>query len=73
MAVASEVGTRDDDQEEGTALASAFKAEETGKCSDGESAWQMGDEAWICDSGASAHMTPSAECMTNYRECNLKL
>ena len=43
MAVASEVGARDDDQEEGTVQASVFKAEETGKCGDGsgdgESAW----------------------------------
>ena len=51
-AVASEMGARDDDGREGTALASAFKAEETGKCSDcsgrigeGELAWQEGDEA----------------------------
>ncbi|CAN0515573.1 unnamed protein product, partial [Scytosiphon promiscuus] len=27
----------------------------------------------ICDSGTSTHMTPSAECMINYRACNLKL
>jgi len=78
LSMASEVGTRDVDI--GTAQASAFKVEETGKCSDGlgrmgegESAWQVGDEAWICDSGASTHMTPSADCMLNYRECNLKL
>ena len=60
MAVASEIGARDDDQEKGTAQASAFNAEETCKCSDGsgeeESAWQVGYEAWICDSGASIHM-----------------
>ena len=40
---------------------------------EGESAWQVGDEAWICDSGASTHMTPSADCMSNYRKSNLKL
>ena len=52
-----------------------FKAEEAGECSDvlgkmgeGESAWQVGDEAWLCDSGASTHMTPSADCIINYRE-----
>ena len=38
-----------------------------------ETTWQVGDEAWICDSEASTHMTPSADCMLNYRECNLKL
>ena len=38
-----------------------------------ESAWQVGDEAWICDSGASTYMTPSADYMINYIECNLKL
>ena len=27
----------------------------------------------FCDSGASTHMTPSADCITNYRECNLKV
>ena len=47
MAVASEVGERDDDQDKCTVQASAFKAEETGKYGDGsgegESAWQVGD------------------------------
>ena len=32
-----------------------------------------GDEAWLCDSGSSTHMTPSTDGMINYRECNLKL
>ena len=40
---------------------------------EGESAWQVGDEAWLCNSGASTHMKPSADGMTNYREYNLKL
>ena len=61
-----------DDEGDGSAQASAFKVEETGECGTG-STWQVGDEAWICDSGASTHMTPSADCMLNYRECNLKL
>ena len=59
---------------------SAFKTRETGKCSnvsgkkgEGESAWQVGDEAWLCDSGASTHMTPLADGMVNCRECSLKL
>ena len=77
MEVASEVGARDDDQEKATVQASAFKAEEAGKngegSGEGEPAWQVGDEAWIYDSGASTHMTPSADRMINYRECNLKL
>ena len=79
LAVSSEVGAMDDDGDYGTAQASAFKAEETGECSDalgrmgeGESAWQVGDEAWLCNSGASTHMTPSANCMINYKECNMK-
>ncbi|CAN0507923.1 unnamed protein product, partial [Laminaria digitata] len=53
-------------------------AKETGECGDvgsgmgeGESACQVGDEAWSCDSGASTHMTPSVDCMSNYREGNL--
>ena len=58
----------DDDDEYDTVEASAFKAIETVECSnvsgrkgEGESAWQVGDEAWLCDSGASTHMTPSAD------------
>ena len=69
-----------DDGDEGTIQALAFKAEEAGEYGDvlgrigeGESAWLVGDEAWLCDSRASTHMMPSADCMTNYRECNLKL
>ena len=49
IAVASEVGARDYNQENDTVQASAFKAEEKGKndaCSgEGEPAWQVGDEA----------------------------
>ena len=70
----------DDDDDYGTVEASAFKAEETGECSDvlgkkreGASAWEVGDEAWLSDSGTSTHMMPSADGMINYRECNLKL
>ena len=70
----------DDDDDYDTVEASAFKAGETGECSNysgrkggGESAWQVGDYAWLCDSGASTHVTPSADGMINYRECNLKL
>ena len=55
--------------------ASAPKAGETGECSHvlgkkgkGGSAWQVGDEARLCDSGASTHMTPSADGMINYTE-----
>ena len=43
-----------DDGDDGTVKASAFKAEEGGECSDvlggmgeGESAWQVRDEAWL--------------------------
>ena len=70
----------DVDDDSGAVEASAFKSRETGKCSnvsgkkgEGESAWQVGDEAWLCDSGASTHMTPLADGMTNCRECSLKL
>ena len=70
----------DDDDDFDTLEASAFKARETGKCSnvsskkgEGESPWQVGDEGWLSDSGASTHMTRSADGMINYRECNLKL
>ena len=42
------------DGDDGMVQASAFKAEEAGECSDalekmgeGESAWQVGDEAWV--------------------------
>ena len=62
----------DDDDDSDAAEASAFKARETGKCSngsgtkgEGESPWQVGDEAWLFDSGASTHMTPSADGMIN--------
>ena len=68
-----------DDDDYDTVEASAFKAGEAGECSDvlgkngeGESAWQVGDEPEFCDSGASTHMTPSADAMINHRECNLK-
>ena len=57
LAVSTKSGATDDEGD-GSAQASAFK---------------VGDEAWICDSGASTHMTPSADCMLNYREYNLKL
>ena len=70
----------DDDDDYDTVEASAFKTGETGECSnvsgrkeEGEAAWQAGDEAWLCDGEASTHMAPSADGMTNYRECNLKL
>ena len=70
----------DDDDDYDTVEASAFKTGETGECSnvsgrkeEGEAAWQVGDEAWLYDGGASTHMTPSADGMANYRECNLKL
>ena len=65
----------DDDDYSDAVDTSVFKARETGKCSnvsgekgEGELPWQIGDEAWLCDSGASTHMTPSAGGMVNYRE-----
>ena len=74
------LATSDDDDDSDAVEDSAFKARETGKCSnvsgkkgEGESAWQVGDEAWLCNSGASTHMTPSADGMINCRECNSKL
>ena len=77
MAVAGEVGATDDDHEKGSVQASAFKAEETVKCSggreEGESAWQVADEAWVCACGAPTHLTPSTNCTINYRQGNLKL
>ena len=64
-----------DDGDDGTVQASGLTAEEAGECGgflgttgEGESAWQVGDEAWLCDSGGSTHMTPSADGVTNYRE-----
>ena len=65
-----------DDDDDITIEALAFKAGEAGECSavrEGESVWQVGDEAWLCDSGASTYMTPSTDGMVNYRECKLKL
>ena len=74
------LATLDDNDDCDTVEASAFKARERGECSnvsgrkgEGESPWQVGDEAWLCDSGASTHMTPFADDMINYREFNLKL
>ena len=62
----------DDDDDYDTVGASDFKARETGKCSnvsgrkgEGETAWQVGDEAWLCDSGASTGMAPSADGTIN--------
>ena len=70
----------DDDDDHDTVEASAFKAGEAGECSDvlgkkgeEESAWQVGNEAWLCDSEESAHMAPSADGMISSRKCNLKL
>ena len=70
----------DDDANNNPVGASAFKAGETGERSnfsgrkgEGESARQVEDDAWLCDSGPSTHMTLSADGMTNCRECNLKL
>ena len=41
---------------------------------EGESTWQVGDEAWICDSGASTHMTPSADAgFTSERNIKLRI
>ena len=61
-----------DDADDNTVEGSAFKAGETGECSnvsgkkgEEELPWQVGDEAWLCDSGASTHMTPSADGMIN--------
>ena len=45
----------------------------SGKKGEVVSSWQVEDKAWLCDSGASTHMTPSADGIINYRECNLKL
>ena len=65
----------DDNVVDDTVEASAFKVGEAGECSDvlgrkgeGESAWQVGDEAWLCDSRASTHMTPSADGMIKFKE-----
>ena len=70
----------DDDNDDDTVETATFKAGEAGECSDvlgrkgeEESVWQVGDEALLGDSGVSTHMTPSADCMISYRECNLKL
>ena len=67
---------RNDDGDDGTVQASAFMAEDADECSndlgrleDRESAWQVGDEAWLCNRGTSTHMTPRADGMINYREC----
>ena len=62
----------DDDDDDDTIEASAFKAGLAGECSDvlgrkvdGESNWQVGDKAWLCNSGASIHMTPLGDWMIN--------
>ncbi|CAN0531787.1 unnamed protein product, partial [Scytosiphon promiscuus] len=39
-----------------------------GRIGEGEPASQVGDEVCICDSGASTHMTLSADFMINYRD-----
>ena len=63
------LAVQDDDDHYDTADTSAFKASEIRECSsnvsgrkgEGESAWRVGDEAWLCDSGACTHVTPSAD------------
>ena len=69
-----------DDGADGTVQASALTAEEASECSgglgtmgEGESAWQVGHEDWLCDIGGSTHITPSEDGMAIYGECNLKL
>ena len=68
----------DDDHPYDTVEASALKAGEAGECNDvlgrkgeGETAWHIGDEAWLCNRGVSTYMTPSANCITNYEYGNL--
>ena len=77
MAVASKIRARGDEQEEGMVQTPPFQAEETweGSDSSGErkSARKVEDETWIYDSGASTHMTPSADYILKYRECNLNI
>ena len=74
LAVTGEIGARVDVGEDSTVQASAFRAEETGEFSDsfgrmgdGELAWHVGDEAWLCDSAASTPMTRSTGHMINYK------
>lgn len=80
LAVTSEAGLWDDEGRDGTFQTSAFKAEETGERGDalrtiGDCMLvsQVGDEACICNSRASAYMTRSADRMANYYECSCKL
>ena len=61
----SEVGARVDVDGDDTVPDSALKGQATGECGDGfnrleigELAWQVGDEAWLCDSGPSTDATP---------------
>ena len=69
-----------EDYDDDTVAALPFKAEIAGVCRDGFGRLREGvptgqveDEAWRCHRGASTRMTPSADCIINYRECNLTL
>ena len=75
MAVTRQVRARLDvisDHRDDARHVSAFKAVDTDKCNDavsvmgdGELAWQVGDDAWIFNNGASTHIRPSADQMKN--------
>ena len=79
LAVTGVVGAMVDVGEDGAVQASDFHAEVTdefgndiSEMGDEELARQVGGEAWLSDSEPSIHMTPSADHMINYRECDLK-
>ncbi|CAN0221367.1 unnamed protein product, partial [Laminaria digitata] len=50
LAVTSEIGAGVDDDDNSCGSVGIGMGK-------GESAWQVGDKVWICDSGASTHMT----------------
>lgn len=74
LAVTRHVGARldvlSDGRDDDALHVPAFTAEHISKCSDairemgdGGLTWQVGDQAWVCDSGDFAHILPSAAQM----------
>ena len=64
-----------EDDDDGMVEVSAFKAREAGEYSDvlgrkreGESAWQVGDEAWLCHSETQARTLTRLEVLTQCLE-----
>ena len=76
LAATDEVGARHDGGDNGTVKVSpqlsspkrqaGYSRDGLGRMGDGVLARQVGNEAWVCNSGTSTHMMPSADHISNY-------